>query len=296
MELDLFRGVVPFVAVAEAGSFRGAALQLKVSPAAISKSVQVLERELGVTLFDRDSRRVVLTKAGAAFLERCRPAVAAVSSARAVVDDARKEPKGELVFSVPFVLAPLLMPALARLSHRYPALSFTVKVSDALSKLAEESVDVALRMGVLADSSLVARRLMGTRLVTIASPAYLARATELKTLAQLDDHECLGLTGPSGRPHPWLFSSGPRPVKASLMLDHGPSLVHGALAGLGVTQAFDFMVKPLLAEGKLVQVLPALAAAGPEVHAVCAPGRKATAAVRAAFDVLTEAFAELSRQ
>lgn len=296
MELDLFRGVVPFVAVAEAGSFRGAALRLKVSPAAVSKAVQVLERELGARLFERDSRRVVLTRAGAAFLQRCQPAVAAVTGARAVVDDARREPKGELVLSVPFVLAPLLMPALARLSGRYPALSFTVKVSDALSRLAEESVDVAVRVGALPDSSLVARRLMVTRLVTVASPTYLARAVELKTVAHLEHHACLVLMGPSGRPHPWLFSSGPRPVKAALLLDHGPSLVDAALAGLGVTQAFDFMVRPLLTEGRLVQVLPGLVAAGPEVHAVCAPGRKASAAVRAAFAVLSEAFAEERRQ
>jgi LysR family transcriptional regulator for bpeEF and oprC len=155
--------------------------------------------------------------------------------------------------------------------------------------LAEEKVDVAVRIGVLADSSLVARRLQGTRLVTVASPGYIARRGEVKRIEDLDQHDCLGLIGPSGRPWPWVFASGMRPVVSVMITDHGPSLVDAALAGLGITQAFGFMVEPLVRAGRLVTLLADEVGVGPDVHAICSPGRRATPRVRAAFDAFADA-------
>jgi LysR family transcriptional regulator, regulator for bpeEF and oprC len=290
MALDLFRGVVPFVAVAEERSFRKAALRLGVSAAAVSKAVQALEADFGVPLLDRTNRVVALTRQGELFFERCRTAVASVQGARAAVLATRREPQGQLVLSVPFVVMPLLVPALALLRSRYAGLTFSVKVSDQLSRLAEESVDVAVRVGQLAESSLVARRLRRTRLLTVASPAYLARRGAPSRVEELDAHDCLVLLGPNNKPYAWWFATGQRPVPATVLLDHGPTLVDGALAGLGVTQAFDFMVQDHLREGRLVELYAAIAAEGPEVHAVCAPGRRASPNVRAAFNALADAF------
>lgn len=295
MNLDLFRGVVPFVVVAEERSFRKAAARLGVSAAAVSKAVQTLEAELGMTLLERTSRVVSLTRSGELFFERSRAAVASVQGAREALLATRREPQGELVVSAPFVAAPLLAPALALLRSRYARLSFSVRITDQLSRLAEESVDVAVRVGPMPASSLVARRLRRTRLFTVASPAYLSRRGPITAIEELAAHDCLVLIAPSNKPRPWLFSSGPLPVPATLLVDHGPTLVDAALAGLGVTQAFDFMVGEHLRAGRLVQVLGELISEGPDVHAVCAPGRRASANVRAAFHALADVFGDEDR-
>lgn len=295
MDLQLFRGVVPFVAVAEERSFRRAAARLGVSPAAVSKAVRVLEERVGLTLLVRDARAVTLTVEGKVLFDRCREAVAAVDGAREAIEPARSVPTGELVVSVPFVASSLLAPGLALLHGRYPRLSFRVMVTDKLTKLAEESVDVAVRVGPLAESSLVARRLRRTRMVTVASPNYLARRGRPRSLDDLERHDCLVLVAPNGRPRPWLFASGPRPVPATLLVDYGPSLLDTALAGLGIAQLFDYMADELIRDGRLVLVLPDEIADGPDVHAVCAPGRRAAARTRAAFVAFTEAFATVNR-
>jgi len=285
----MFRGIVPFVAVAEEGSVRKAAVRLGVSPAAVSKAVAKLEAEVGLPLLARGGRRATLTREGEVFFGRCRPAVAAVEHARATLDEVRREPAGELVLSVPFVATGLVAPVLATLRLRHPRLRFRLHVTDEQARLAEEKIDVAVRIGVLADSSLVARRLQGTRLLTVASPGYLARRGEVRRIEDLDGHDCLGLIGPSGRPWPWVFTSGMRPVESVMITDHGPSLVDAALAGLGITQAFSFMVEPLVRAGRLVTLLGDEVGVGPDVHAICSPGRRATPRVRAAFDAFADA-------
>jgi len=290
VELDTFRGVVPFVAVAEEKSFRKAAARLEVSPAAVSKAIATLEEDVGHALFTRTTRAVALTRQGEVFFERCQQALAAVRGAREALTTSHGEPQGQLGLSVPFIAVPLLTPALALLSSRFPLLRFDVRVSDQLSRFAEESVDVAVRIGTLASSTLVARRLKKTRIVTIASPGYLARhGTPLKA-AQLGEHRCLVVRAPDNKPRPFVLSTGAVPVKPLLVVDHGPTLLDAALAGLGVTQAFDFMVEPLVRDGKLVEVIPELAAKGPDIFAVCPAGRKTSANVRATFDALAEHF------
>lgn len=294
MHPDLFRGVVPFVAVAEALSFRKAAVRLGVSSAAVSKAVQNLERDLKVVLLNRSTRSVTLTAEGTQFFERCREAVAAVLGAREAVEPTRRQPEGELVISLPFVLTELVSRGLAVLRARYPKVSFRVVVTDQLSRLTEESVDVALRIGQLADSSLIAKPLRKTMLVTLASPAYLSRQGVPKTTADLATHDCLVLVGPNGKPRPWVFKSGLCAVPSVLLVDHGPLVKDALRAGLGIGQAFDFMVEPELRARTLVPVLEAEWAAGPDIFAVCAPGRRATPRVRAAFEAFTVAFGALA--
>lgn len=290
MDLDLFRGVVPFVAMAEEQSFRKAAARLGVSPAAVSKAVGGLEKELGITLCVRGPRAVTLTREGEMFFESCRGAVTSVMGARAMVEGARREPSGQLVVSAPFVIAQMIPPALAILRARHPRLTFRVAVSDRLARLGEEPVDVALRVGPLSDSALIAKKLRETRLVVVASPAYLARAGTPRDPSELDAHDCLVTLAPSGKPHPWLFRSGPREVRPLLSLDHAPSLVDALLAGLGVAQVLDFMVDGLVRLGKLTQIFADEVAVGPSIHAVCAPGRRASPRVRAAFEAFAGAF------
>jgi DNA-binding transcriptional LysR family regulator len=291
-ELEAFRGVVPFVAVAEERSFRKAAVRLGVSAAAVSKAVQALEADLGQSLFQRSTRAVGLTASGELFFERCRQALASVKGGRDALKAAHAEPSGELVVSAPFIAVPLLAPALALLGSRFPRLSFDVRVTDQLSRFAEERVDVAVRIGTLAQSSLVARRLRPTKLLTVAAPGWLSRHGTPRSLEELAAHRGIVVRAPDNRPRPFLFKQGPRPVQAVMVVDHGPMALEAVLAGLGVSQAFDFMVKELLQQRRLVELLPDEAADGPDVHAVCAPGRRASANVRAAFDAFAEIFSK----
>ncbi len=286
----MFRGVVPFVAVVEEKTFRRAAARLGVSPAAISKAVAQLEGEVGTTLLIRGQRGVSLTREGELFFESCRPAVTSVLAARTLMESARREPQGELVVSVPFVVAALIPPALVALRARYPRLSFRLVVSDRISRLGEDPIDVAVRVGPLAASSLIARRLCGTRLVVVASPGYLARAGTPASPAGLAAHDTVVWVAPHGKAHPWAFSSGPIEVKPRLVLDHAPSLIDAVLAGLGVAQLFDFMADAHLRAGRLVQLFPEQSVDGPLVHALCSPDRRATPRVRAAFEAFADAF------
>jgi DNA-binding transcriptional LysR family regulator len=165
-----------------------------------------------------------------------------------------------------------------------------VIVTDRLSKLAEESVDVAVRIGPLHEKALIARKLRSTRLITVAAPSYVARRGLPRTAVDLDSHDCLVLQGPHGKPHAWVLKTGPRPVTGMVVVDHGPTLTHLVLAGLGITQLFDHMAEQHLRSGALVPVLEREVTSGPDIHAVCAPGRRAAARVRAAFDAFADAF------
>lgn len=295
MDPHLFRGVVPFVAVAQDKSFRAAASRLGVSAAAISKSVSALEAQLGTTLFLRGGRTVTLTREGEQLLAGAQAAIAALGGAREAMESSRRIPEGELVISAPFVLTTLLSAGAALLLARYPQLRLRVVVTDRLSRLKEEQVDIALRVGPLTDPSLIARRLRGTALVTVTAPSYLARRSAPRSVAELAQHDCLVLAAPDGKPRPWLLRGQVLPVGARLLVDAAPMLVDALLAGLGIGQLFDFMAEPLVREGRLVQLLPETAAEGPPIHAVCAPGRRASPRIRAAFTAFADAFAISAR-
>ncbi len=295
---DLFAGVLPFVRTAEERSFGRAAASLGITTAAVSKAVRRLEEELGVKLLDRSSRVVTPTREGEMFLERCRRAVLDVQGAREAIQGARREPQGEVAATLPFILAPLVVPPLAQLSTQYPRLAFRLHLSDRIARLAEESYDVAIRMGDLPASSLVARKLRDTRWITVASPGYLARRPAPKHPDELAAHNCLCFVGSSGKPRDWSFEidgrAATRSVAGNLLIDHGTYLLAAAENGMGVCQVLDFMVGPAMRDGRLVEVLAPFATAGPAIHALTTPGRARSANVRAFTSFLVAAFARVT--
>jgi len=297
---DLFAGVIPFVHAAELRSFRRAAERLGVTPAAISKAVMALEERLGTKLLARTSRSVVLTPEGATFLARSREAVAALHAARDSVADARRQPRGEVSVTLPFILARPVMREISTLAARHPQLSFRVSATDRLVRLADEGVDVAVRIGELDDSTLVSRPLRATRWVTVASPGYLARRGTPREPADLAGHDCLRFLATSGRPRDFTFREGrdgrasrSHRVSGRLVIDHGEHLLEAAAGGLGICQVLDFMVGDLVASGRLAEVLGPFAAPGPPVHALALPERARSANVRALFAFLVETFRRL---
>jgi LysR family transcriptional regulator, regulator for bpeEF and oprC len=285
--VDPFSGVLPFVTAAEAKSFRSAARKLGLTPSAISKAITRLETRLGARLLQRGPRSVSLTDEGATFLRGCQEALVSVQAAEAQVVQAERAPRGRLRLSLPLLLGKLLiLPALKRLCDRYPALSVHASLTDRVLSLADENVDAAVRIGTLADSRLSARKLSEVRWLTVAAPSYLARRGTPRTPDELGAHNCLKFVLPNGTAQEWLFEARGSEAKVvathgSLTCDHGEGLIEATCAGIGIFQAHDYSVAPLLAAGRLIEVLADYSTPGPPIWLVVAPGARRSAKIRA---------------
>lgn len=292
--MTLFSGVEAFVHTAEKRSFRGAAIHLGITPTAVSKAVAALEADLGVRLLNRTTRSVSLTSEGEVYLQHCREAVDRLQAGRDLVTRAAQVAQGRLKVSISFVLGRAVITALHRLLARYPRLELHLSFSDRAVDLAADGVDVVVRIGELADSSLVGRRLRTPRWVTVAAPSYLARNREIRDCSDLGDHVCLQFAGPSGAVTEWTFAGldgAPPPTFSTarrVLLDHGDLLTAAAVAGLGVTQVLDFMVEEPMRRGDLVELLRQRSAPGPSVHALCLPGRQGVPKIRAFTEFMAE--------
>jgi DNA-binding transcriptional LysR family regulator len=291
----LFSGVLPFVVVAEERSFRRAAEKLGVTVAATSKAVQTLEAALGVALLERTSRSVSLTREGEAFLCRAQEAVALMRHARDAARQSQLEPSGPFTLSLPVILSRRVMPACARIAQRYPAVTLHLRFTDQLVRFSEESVDAAVRIGILGEGDLVAQPLFTSRWVTVASPAYLGRHGTPRHPRDLANHRCLKFVKPRGSLREWMFPDKPghstaHPASTPVTFDsnYGESLLHAAIAGLGMTQLFDFMAADALRDGRLVEVLGDFSSAASKVHLVYPQSRRRSPRVRAVLEPLRE--------
>lgn len=288
--MSAFARVEPFVHVAEKRSFRAAARQLGVTPTAVSKAVAALEAELGVRLLNRTSRHVALTAEGEVYLRHCREALDRLQAGRDLVTHAAQVAEGRLKVSMSVALGRPVVAALPRLLSRHPRIQVHLAFSDVPVNLVEQEVDVALRIGELADSAMVGRRLRSPRWMLVASPNYLARAGEPRELGELRSHACLQFARPTGQVAAWRFAAAggvePPPFVAerAILLDHGDLLVDAAVAGLGLAQVFDFMALDALRRGDLVEVLPERSTLGPPIHALCLPGRQRVPRILAFLD------------
>lgn len=265
------------VTIADAGGFRAAAERLGVTPAAVSRAIQRLEQRLGVRLFQRTTRRVGLTSAGQRYVDRCREALAQMRLAEQEIDAARSAPRGTLAVTSSPILAALLSRRLGRFVARQPGLRIELRLADRIVDFAEGGVDVALRVGSVADESLVAHVLARPRWVTVAAPAYLARRGVPRHPEELETHACIRFLPPRGKPRPWVFRDRHEKtfevdVRGPLDVDHGDVLVEAAESELGVAQVLDFMASDALRSGRLVAILEDAAARGPTIYAVHASG------------------------
>jgi LysR family transcriptional regulator, regulator for bpeEF and oprC len=294
---DLFSGVLPFVTAAEAKSFRVAARKLGLTPSAVSKAVTRLEARLGLRLLNRSSRSVSLTEDGDAFLRGCQQAVASMRSAEEQVLSAQRAPRGRLTVSLPLMLGrTVVLPALKDFCERYPALSVHATLTDRMVNLADENVDASVRVGLIADSRLLVRKLRDIRWVTVAAPAYLARRGLPRTPAELAAHNCLKFVLPNGTVREWEFAPAAgvgsvSPPHGSLLCDNGDGLIAAAESGLGIFQAHDYSVSDALAAGRLVEILEDFEAPGPPVALVLPPGKRTSPKIRAFVEFMLEVLA-----
>lgn len=288
---ELLAGIVPFVRVAEALSFRKAAEQLGVSTAAVSKSISRLEERLGVKLLSRSSRAVVVTAEGRLFLARSKEAIASLEHGRAQLARSRSQPRGDLRVSASPILGPMLVAALPRLLATHPELTVHLELTDQLRGLISDDIDVAVRVGARTSSGLVSRILRRPRWVTVVAPAYLARHVRPLAPADLAGHACVRFVDPRGRPVPWWFSGSPFEVSGTLLVDQGNLLLDAARAGVGIVQVLDLMLGELVRDGQLLEILADHACDGPVIHGVTTSERHRTANVRAFMDFAIATFA-----
>ena len=289
--MDRLTVLQTFVAVAETGSFTEAAGRLGLSRAMTSRHVQALEDRLGVKLLQRTTRRVSTTQAGAGYLERARRLLAEFDEAETEVRGERASPRGTLRVNVPVTFGRLhVAAALPSFLDRYPDLAVELTANDRVVDLIEEGYDVAVRIGRLPDSTLVARRIGTITVRLAASPGYLATRGTPKKPEDLSRHNWLGYTYSAVPGSPRLVHDDGREatprVGGSLVANNGDIIAEAAAGGAGIVLQPDFILAPYLADGRLVAVLPGWH--GPElgIHAVHHQSRYVAAKVRAFVDHL----------
>lgn len=293
--MDRLAALEAFVRVAETQSFSEAARRLRVGKSVVSREVAALEADLGVRLINRTTRSLSLTDAGRSYFERAQRILADFEDANRAVADHGASPRGRLKVSAPLSFGYLhLAPALADFVRRYPDVQIDAALNDRFVDLVDEGFDVAVRIGSLEDSRLVARKLAPARRVVCASPAYLAERGTPQTPDELAGHECLVNTHiPMGREWRFLRDDGspwPVAVKGRIGLDNGDAVRVCALNGLGVISLPSFIVGADVQRGALVSLLERHVPQGVSINAVYPHARHLSSAVRAFVDFLSARF------
>ncbi|ELW9448067.1 LysR family transcriptional regulator [Burkholderia cenocepacia] len=301
--MDHLQAMRTFARVAHLGSFTKAAEQLQLPRPTVSNAVQYLEKHLKIRLLQRTTRRVALTAEGATYYERCVQLLADLDDVETLFEDAGASPRGVIRVDLPerFALNQVI-PALPDFHARYPDLRVVISTTDRFVDLVADGIDCAVRVGVLSDTSLVARRVGEMAQINCASPAYLARHGTPRSPDELPDHVAVGyFSSRTGRELDWEYAdmdSGElHVVKMHSVVSVNSSQAYLAccLAGLGLIQAPRDGLEPLLADGSLVEVLPEWNAAPLPVSVVFPTGRHLAPRVRIFVDWLAETLGGMHR-
>jgi DNA-binding transcriptional LysR family regulator len=273
--MDKLQAFKIFVKVAELNSFTAAAHALGLSRTVVSDRVKELEDDLGARLLQRTTRRVALTQPGAAFLERVRLGLAALDEAAAEASSLSAKPRGLLRVNAPMSFGVRhVAPAVGTFLKAYPDVRVELTLNDRLVDLIEDNVDIAVRIGALRDSSLIARKLATCRMLVCAAPSYVKKHGAPKRPGDLKDYACLSysywLEGED-----WKFTRRGAEavvrVEGRFRCNNGDAVAEAAAAGAGIALQPDFIAGPLIRKGRLVEVLPDWRAAEFGVYAVYVP-------------------------
>jgi DNA-binding transcriptional LysR family regulator len=294
--MDRLRAIAAFVRVVETGSFSSAARQLGVGQPAVSKTIAQLEEQLQVRLLVRSTHTLAPTDAGLRFYERARHAIQEVDEAELEARGAGAGLSGQLRFSAATTFARLMIvPRLPEFLARHPSLNVDVILDDRVIDLVSEGIDIALRLGTLADSTAVARRLASGRRSVVATPAYLALAGMPKAPPDLTHHHAVVY---SQLGDIWNFRQGNAEVSVAvrgrLRVSAAEGLRAAVLADLGLAVASDWMFAPELATGAVKRVLPEWLLPPIDLWAVYPTGRLASARARAFAEFVREALSTTS--
>lgn len=262
---DHFSALPVFVAVVDTGSFSAASEKLNITKSAVSKRISALEDSIGVRLFNRTTRTLKLTEAGERFADYARNAVLVAEQGLAAVTQYQGNPKGILKINAPMTFSRLhIVPFINEFLETYPDIQIVLSMDDRLVEMVDGGFDVSIRIGELADSSLVAKKLVDCLSVVCASPDYLAKHGEPTTPVALKGHNCVYYS---------LFQAGvewcffhenkntPKPEKhkvqpaGNFVVNNSDAILEVLLQGLGICQMPTFIVQPYLKSGQLIEIL-----------------------------------------
>ncbi|WP_236124195.1 LysR family transcriptional regulator [Pseudomonas cichorii] len=287
-------GLIAFARVGSLGSYTAAARSLSVSPSAISKSIQRLERHFGFSLFTRTTRSLSFTAEGRDLHERVLQLLRNAEEIEQMAKAVRSEPAGTLriAASLPIGLH-IIAPAMTEFRKLYPKVMIDLRLSDHIVGLVEESIDLAVRIGDLADSSLLSRRLLPYRLCCYASPDYLARYGTPMHPDELVGHETVNLRYQStGQLFRWPFRIGDKEIEilpsSPVIVDASEAVMATIAAGAGIGMATSFMAAPRVKRQELVPILSDFAVDRHNITAIWPESRRTNPAVRAFLEMLIE--------
>jgi DNA-binding transcriptional LysR family regulator len=260
----LLSGIEVLVAAVEAGSFVRAAESLGLTQSGVSRAVARLERRVGVRLFDRTARAIALTEEGRRFYQQVKPHLSSIEDAAIQAGGSAMAVRGRLRVNVdPFFARLVLAPRVGKFMADHPELSLEIIGRDRLGDLIADGFDAAVRFGEPEPSSLVARRLIETRVLTCAAPAYLTKHGRPEHPRELADarHECILYVDPiTGRPFPWEFHRGRQKIRVAvsgrLTVNNVGTTLGACVAGYGIAQILALGTEDLLNRGKLVELFP----------------------------------------
>jgi DNA-binding transcriptional LysR family regulator len=293
--MDRLQAMSAFVRVVEHGSFARAAERLDLSTSAVSRHVAELEAHLGARLLNRTTRRLSLTESGQSFYERCVQLLADLEEAEAAASASTAQPHGTIRVSCAANFALLHMaPAIGAFLDRYPKIRLDISLSDRLVDLVEEGYDLAIRIGNLGESNLVARKLGVTRLMVVGAPAYLKKHGRPRVPEDLAAHNCFTYEYLRVRGQwPFVDEQGRERwvrVGGSLHSNNGELLARAAVKGIGLAYEPDFIVGADVRAGRLIPVLTEHTRREAGIYAVYPSRRHLSAKVRVFVDFLAERF------
>lgn len=290
---DHLGDVEVFVTVVDKGSVTAGAVALATTPSVLSRAITRLEARLGVQLLRRTTRRLSLTEAGRLYLEQSRAAFTLFDDAERAIQGQGDELTGSVRLSVPTTYGHHRLPVLLRrFSAQYPQVRIELNITNRNVDLVAEGYDLAIRLGQLPDSGLVARKLEDAPMCLLAAPSYVERAGAPRSIDELAQHACLPFVMPStGRVSPWLLREGERDVDWTphgnvQVSDDVLGVVSLALNGLGVCQTYDFIAREPIAQGRAVELLAQARGRSRPFSVIYAPHRRLSPASRALIDAL----------
>ncbi len=291
-DMNRFEDIQTFIKVVETEGFTKAAREMGVSKSVVSRRIGDLEDRLGARLLNRTTRKLSPTELGQAFYERCVRIATDMEEAEAAVMNLQTAPRGTLRLTAPSSLGRVyLAQILTRFMGQYPDILVDILLSDRVIDLVEEGLDLAIRVGQLADSSLIARKLGASTLVVVASPDYLHRRGTPTDPGQLSEHDCLVYTG-NGIGENWRYhgADGPRTVRVRprMFSNDGDLLCGAAICGHGLTFLPTFLVADAVRDGKLHIVLRETMRNELGIYAIYPHSRHLTPKVRALVDFLRD--------
>lgn len=298
ISLERLTGLIAFARAGSLGSYTAAARSLSVSPSAVSKSIQRLERHLGLSLFHRTTRSLTFTPEGRDLHERALRLLREAEEIEQAAMTARSEPSGTLrvAASLPIGLH-LIAPALPDFRRLHPNVVVDLRLGDRIVDMIEEGIDVAIRIGDLPDTRLLSRKLAAYRLCCFASPAYLVERGTPNHPDDLEGHETVNLRYQStGQTFRWPFRIGDREIeivpRSGVVADASDAVLTMLAAGGGIGIGASFMAAPYVRRGELVPVLSAFAVQRDNITAIWPESRRANPAVRAFLTMIHGRFHE----